>query len=1128
MLIELLNNLKEIDLLLKRIKTNTTQTFRQTFAVYGLNSSAKAFFLAYLASQLNRVILVIVANESEVYKFIQDINFFFTVSLEQQNYFPKILEYPTDNILSNRKGRLEIESFTETTAERMLVYATLLQLQNTPQAPIIIITTGPNLCKELVPPHFLKQHIIRLQSGATCSLNFLIEKLMLIGYEKVDLVEKRGEIAVRGGIIDIFNIVEEQPIRVELDGDKVVSIRYFDVETQRSIQNFTVSEINIYPASEQLLLKKYTTQNPINSLSLFFDYLPENTLIVFDEFYNIENKILKYENFPEKKISTFSEEEQRLLQENSWTNWANIINKKESFTILYLSLIKENWKNISQNEVIHEFELKSYSPSQYHGKIKELTKDIKDWYSKGYFSFIICDNVAQKEHILELLKEENITPIEYETRKKEPYAKLFITVGELTEGFILPQAKVAIITNGDIFLRYTRVRKTRRFSDEFNSPLSSLDELKIGDFVVHIDHGIGRYLGIETLCIDGEYSDYLVLEYADSDRLYVPAMRMHLVSKYLSGKEGVIPKLHKLGDNTWLRTKKKAALAIEKFASELLLLYTQRSLARRKPFSPDTVWQRELEASFPYEETRDQIKAIYEIKKRLEQDKPMDLLLCGDVGYGKTEVALRAAFKVVMDNKQVAFLVPTTVLAEQHYRTFTERLANFPVIVERISRFRTKKEQREILKKLESGAIDIIIGTHRLLSEDVKFKSLGLLIIDEEHRFGVRDKEKLKKLSITVDTLSLSATPIPRTLYMALCNIRDICQINTAPAARLPIITYLYRFSKDVIREACVKELNRYGQVYFVHNRVENIEEVAEIVKQAVPEARIAIAHGQMPSYRLEKVMIDFINYKYDILVSTSIIESGLDIPNVNTIIINCAETFGLAQLYQLRGRVGRRARQAYAYLLVSEGKELTKEAISRLKTICEFIALGSGLKIALKDLEIRGFGNILGPEQHGHMEAIGVELYEQLLEETIKRLKGESITFEEDNKKKIKDITLRIPIEAYIPDDYVNNKQLKSYFYRRMTHLNSNFELEELRTELIDRFGPLPNEVKNLLSLISLKIKAAKKSITSIRVLESQLIVQKNSRSRCANMEEIKYQLPTTASDEELLSFIDKVIERI
>ncbi|MCX7919976.1 MAG: transcription-repair coupling factor, partial [bacterium] len=846
---------------------------------------------------------------------------------------------------------------------------------------------------------------------------------------------------------------------------------------------------------EELILERY---NAISS-ERTADVQP-----VYDNEIEMNNRLTAAGiSAPDKLYARFTELEEYLI----------------SRTELYLSLLPEQIEDrtskLANRRIgeIQQFELKMLSMESYRGQLDGFIAQLQKWQNEAYTVFIVCDNQGQLERLDELLKSKEVSPEILHTAGFHPRpndsgnaennklttfaplvqraAAVYVTVGQLHTGFAIPEIKLAFITDREIFSRYTRVRHFRRFHD--GVPISTFIELTQGDYLVHEDYGIGKYLGIKKMNIDERESDFLLLEYADGDKLYVPIEQINRVQKYIAG-EGIVPKLNHLGDKGWERTKQRAKEAIQQMAKELLELYGARQILTGHAFSPDTIWQREFEASFLFEETPDQLRAIQEVKENMEQPKPMDRLLCGDVGYGKTEVAIRAAFKAVLDKKQVAVLVPTTILAEQHYRTFSERLADYPIIVEMLSRFKSRKQQKDIISRIKQGTVDIVIGTHRLISNDIAFKDLGLLIIDEEQRFGVRHKEKLKQLRKEVDVLTLTATPIPRTLYMSLSGIRDISIINTPPEDRLPIITYIHRFSDTVIREAILRELNRGGQVYFVHNRVQNIAAIAEYLRKLVPEARIAIGHGQLPVKELERVMLAFIAKQYDVLVSSTIIESGLDIPNVNTIIINRADTFGLAQLYQLRGRVGRDRHQAYAYLLIPKDYTVSDIAEKRLLAIQEYTELGSGFRIAMRDLEIRGMGNLLGPQQSGHLEAIGFDLYCKLVEETIHALQGKPLP------KRI-ETRLNLPVPAYFPASYIPDERQKFWIYRRLAELNSESELDETIAELKDRYGSFPPEAQTLVDLVRLRLRAAQLGISQVSYQENQLVIQCDTADTAATL---------------------------
>ncbi|MFW5787875.1 MAG: transcription-repair coupling factor, partial [Halanaerobiales bacterium] len=707
----------------------------------------------------------------------------------------------------------------------------------------------------------------------------------------------------------------------------------------------------------------------------------------------------------------------------------------------------------------------------YHSQLDMLSSNLKELLNKNYKIIITLNTKNKVNRFKEFLEEKNI-PVCVDKEREICPKQVNLMIGSFSEGFVIEDINLVIYTEKEVFGKPQK--KKRKLADlEKGIEISSLNELKVGDYVVHENHGIGKYKGIKTLEVQDQHQDYLVIQYADEDKLYVPTEHVDLVQKYI-GADQKPPKLYKLGGSEWKKVKQRVKSSVREMAIGLLELYAERETIDGYAFSPDTVWQKEFEDVFPYQETPDQIQAIEDVKKDMESNTPMDRLLCGDVGYGKTEVAIRAAFKAAMDQKQTAVLVPTTILAQQHFNTFRERIDKYPINVEMISRFRSKSEQKKVLKKLARGKVDIIIGTHRLLSKDVVFNDLGLLIIDEEQRFGVSHKEKLKDLKRNVDVLTLTATPIPRTLHMALVGVRDMSVIETPPENRYPIRTYIREFNKDLIKETIRREMNREGQVYFVHNRVEDIDKKAAMISDLLPEARVAVAHGQMNENKLEKIMFDFYNKEYDVLVCTTIIENGLDIPNVNTIIINRAENMGLAQLYQLRGRVGRSNRVAYAYLLYQKDRVLSEVAEKRLKAIKEFTNLGSGFKIAMRDLEIRGAGNLLGAEQHGHIASIGFSLYCKLLESAIEELKGEDKT--EDIE-----IEVNLSIDAYIPEEYITDSKQKIDIYKKIKRARSESKIIDIVDELLDRFGDPPQVVMNLIEITRIKITARKLNIEKI-----------------------------------------------
>ena len=836
-----------------------------------------------------------------------------------------------------------------------------------------------------------------------------VEKLVEIGYMREDIVDRPGTIAVRGFVIDLFPVNFEYPVRIELDEDKIESIRFFEPDSQRSLKETGI--VTIYPVR--------------------FERKDSILQIKFDEIIKIDPLSLAEEL---ETISFFSEKE--------------IPNLETTITIEPLPE-----KESSSEKIIFN----PFSDLTGEGKLSLRLSRIKNLTREGYTAFIVCreEEVGALE---EILKSYDTYARKVEFKRGLPRKSIYILTGFIRESFLWENERVVIVRFEDLIGKGKKSRK----STKSKKLISQLPELEVGDYVVHREHGIGIFQGIRKLEIEGNIFETIAIEYADGDILYVPIDKLDLVEKYIS-KEGAKPPLDKLGSKSWETRRRKVRKAVEEIAEKLIMIEAKRKALKGYSFSPDTPWQLEFENAFPFEETPDQLKAIEDVKRDMESPRPMDRLICGDVGFGKTEVAMRAAFKAVMDGKQVAVLTPTTLLAHQHYETFTERFKDFPVRIEVLTRFVPKKEQKRIVEDTKAGNTDILIGTHRVLMEDVEFKDLGLLIIDEEHKFGVEHKEKIKEKYPTIDILTLSATPIPRTLNMALSGIKDISIIETPPEGRQNVKTFVMFYNEDIIKRAIERELSRGGRVFVVKSRIEGLVKLKENLERLIPEAKYGIVHGKMKSTEIEEVMLKFTTGEIDVLVATPIIESGLDIPKANTLIVVDSEKFGLSQLYQLRGRVGRGRETAYAYFLVTP-KKVTEEVKKRLKALEEFSELGSGLRLALRDMEIRGFGNILGKEQSGHIVSVGLEEYLRLLEEAVRKLKGEEIEEFEP--------TIKINIPAYIPDDYVGNERMKIRLYRNMVRLNLE-ELENLKQELEDRFGRLPIEVKNLMDILKLRLLA-------------------------------------------------------
>lgn len=1006
----------------------------------GLKGSLKAFFLSHLVEIHSKSVVLTTADLDSAEKIRDDIELL--LDKKQIGFFPSAERQPYDEQEHNPsllKLRLE----------------TLQQLIGSDKG--IIICTHQGIMARVPPPESFIDQQNYIKTKATYNFNHLLKRLHNAGYSRTDIVEDVGHFAVRGGIIDLFPWTSTDPVRIEFFGDQIESIRTFNVISQRSIE--TIGEIELLP---NLDLSQ-------NSASLF-DYLPENSLFIIEDRNILEAKVHEYDNIIHTNY-------QRLIEQGvhpssppeQYLQWEELQNHFNRYPYIFMGVFSD--KNVTKNQ------FDSILPPTFAGNLNRLFSYLEKSNETKMSTVIQCGSKMQAERIIEILEDE----------KLETAAS--VMVGALHNGFVYPKANIQILTDHEIFDRFKKRRAYQRFKN--GEYLRTLSSLNLNDYVVHIEYGIGQYQGLQTIESGGSKRECIKLKYADDDLLFVSVDRLNSVQKYL-GEDEAQPKLTRLSSGEWERTKKRTTESIEKIAAELLELQAARKDQKGYAYAEDTHWQRELEASFPFEETEDQLKSIDEVKKDLLAENPMDRLLCGDVGYGKTEVAIRAAFKVVMEGRQVVILVPTTILAYQHFQTFKERMSEFPVNIEMLSRFRTLKEQKNVLEKLASGEIDIIIGTHRVLSEDVSLKNIGLLIIDEEQRFGVKHKEKIKKLKVTVDVLTMSATPIPRTLHMSLMGARDLSHIETPPRNRLPVITEIHEWDDDLIQQAISSEIERKGQVYFVHNRVKSIEGLRQIIKEIVPTARVIVAHGQLPERELEKIMMNFIQKKYDVLISTMIIENGLDIPNVNTIIIDHADKFGLAQLYQLRGRVGRSDIQAYAYLLVPHISRITNLAQKRLKAIQDFTDLGSGFKVALRDMEIRGIGNILGKEQSGNVQAVGFDLYCKLIDETVHKLrqnKGEEETIEA--LKRYTDAKIDVDFDLKIPESYIANETERISIYHRLVNFQNADELDSIKNELADRFGPVPVEVIRIIDAIELKILAGKIYSSYIRLNKGSLILR-------------------------------------
>ena len=945
------------------------------------------------------------------------------------------------------------------TAQRMGMLRALIEKEK--DASITVITTIDAFLDGLASPSRLKKQRIVLAGGDVVDLTGLEKNLTEMGYERESQVEGPGQYAVRGGIVDIFPLTEELPVRIELWGDEIDSIRSFDTESQRSVEN--LDKVTIYPASENW-------EESMEAVS-FLEYFPKDRSILFlDEPQRLQEaaESVEQEYFHSQESRNASDTDHSENQCLTVYETKDIIDEMNLYSGIAMTTLESKCGLFHVRE-IYSIQTKGVNP--YNNSFELLTRDLKRLKRSGYRVVLLSGSRTRAKRLAEDLRDYDLSSFYSEDMERQVNAgEIMVTYGYVAEGYEYPMLKFMVISETDIFGRKKKKKRRKKYEGQ---KIQDFAELKPGDYVVHENHGIGIYKGIEKIEVEKVVKDYMKIAYADGGVLYIPVAQMDLIQKY-AGADAKKPKLNKLGTIQWGKTKNQVKKAVQAVAEDLVKLYATRQQSEGFVYGPDTVWQKEFEEMFPFEETEDQIQAIEDTKHDMESTKIMDRLICGDVGYGKTEIAIRAAFKAVQEGKQVVYLVPTTILAQQHYNTFVQRLKDFPVRIDLLCRFRSSYQQKKTVEDLKKGLVDIVIGTHRVLSKDVGFKDLGLLIIDEEQRFGVTHKEKIKKLRENIDVLTLTATPIPRTLHMSLIGIRDMSVLEEAPQDRMPIQTYVMEYNDEMVREAIERELSRGGQVYYVYNRVNDIADVAGHLQQLLPEANISFAHGQMRERELEDIMYDFINGDIDVLVSTTIIETGLDIPNANTMIIQDADRFGLSQLYQLRGRVGRSNRMAYAFLLYRRDKLLKEVAEKRLSAIREFTDLGSGIKIAMRDLEIRGAGNLLGEAQSGHMEAVGYDMYCKMLNEAVLKLKGEG---EEESFT----TTIDLNIDAYIPDSYIKNEYQKLDIYKRIAAISNEEEMDDMMEELIDRFGDIPKKVQQLLHIAALKGLAHSAYVTAV-----------------------------------------------
>lgn len=1101
-------------------------------SVSGCLDSQKAHFTDGLAREFP-FRLIIVENDLKAKGFYED----------YRMYDPEVLLYPARDLIfyqADIHGNL-------ITRQRIQVLKALLEREK-----VTVIASIDSCLDYLVPLEEWKRRVIHLKNDSELDLNEMKSRMVELGYERTVQVEVPGQFSIRGGIMDVYPLTEENPWRIELWGDEIDSIRSFDVQSQRSIEN--LDEIFIYPSTEMVLDQdsitrgikaiekeakavqkklrdEFKTEEAARVRDLaeevkdrmgefqhfagaenfihyfykktvsFLDYFPENTLVVLDE----PNRLTEHaktteEEFRESMVHRLEKGYLLPGQMNLICRHQEIVHRLHRCHGLALSTMEprgNQWTYTMEKQIM----VKSVNP--YNNSFEMLLKDLKKWKKSGYQVLLLSPSRTRAARLAADLQEEGLAGFYSDDpgRLIQP-GEIKVACGYVNRGFEYPLIKYVVISESDIF---GKEKKKKRKKTEYNGQkIQTFSELSPGDFVVHENHGLGVYKGIEKMEVDGVVKDYIKIEYAGKSNLYILATQLDMLQKYAGAEAAKAPKLNKLGGQEWKKTKTRVRGAVKNIAKDLVALYAARQNESGFKYGPDTVWQKEFEEMFPFEETEDQLLAIEAAKRDMESGKIMDRLICGDVGYGKTEIALRVAFKAIQEGKQVVYLVPTTILAQQHYNTFVQRMKDFPVRVDLLCRFRTPAQQKKTIEDLKKGFVDVLIGTHRVLSADVKFKDLGLLVIDEEQRFGVTHKEKIKQLRKNVDVLTLTATPIPRTLHMSLIGIRDMSVLEEPPQDRMPIQTYVMEYNDEMVREAISREMARGGQVYYVYNRVNTIDDITNQIAKLVPEANVAFAHGQMSERELEKIMYGFINGDIDVLVSTTIIETGLDISNVNTMIIHDADQLGLSQLYQLRGRVGRSNRTAYAFLMYRRNKMLKEIAEKRLHAIREFTELGSGIKIAMRDLELRGAGNLLGAEQHGHMESVGYDLYCKMLNEAVQEAKG--IAVQEDFET-----TIDMNINAYIPEKYIANEYLKLDIYKRIAGIENQEEYEDMLEELMDRFGEPPKTVQNLLAVANLKALAHRIYLTEVKQMgdEVRLTMYERAKIDPAKVPEILSEYP-------------------
>lgn len=1012
----------------------------------GVNFGAFNLIIRELLHRLQQPILIVASDENRAQQIYSSL-----VELFEENM---VHFFPVEPLLETQAAVSSLDELSQ----RLDAMSFLLTKQKG-----IVISTPQALQYPLPAAIKFKANSLTLKVNQVCNLSKICDFLVRCGYKRDDLVANPGEFALRGDILDIYPINIAYPYRIEFFDDEIDNIRTFNPVSQRTKDSLT--EVVIEPADDQLD-KLYQNED----YTTILDYLTESGIICFDDIRAIRQNIVQID----ARNRDYLAHETSTNIKNSRLDFTSIFNQIVQAKI-YSSLFQVSVNDLKIDQLLN---LHTREPQQFFSQMSLIKNELSVYELQQQTVIIQADNLVRAKQIKSTFADYGID-ITIAAENKLIPNKRQIIVDNFNQGFVLPRISLIYLTEHDLFNRQLHIHKKIK-SLENAQQIRSYQELNPGDYVVHINHGIGIFEGIKTLESNGKKGDYITITYRNHDQLFVPADQLGVVQKYVAS-DGKIPKINKLGGNEWAKTKCRVQEKIEDIADELLAIYAHRATEKGFAFLPDDELQRDFEASFPYLETPDQIKAIKEIKLDMQKEKPMDRLLVGDVGFGKTEVALRAAFKAIDSGKQVAFLVPTTILAEQHYATMLERFKDFPVNVAMLCRFQTEKEADEIATNLSNGKIDIVVGTHRILSRDIKFKNLGLLIIDEEQRFGVKHKEKLKKLKNNIDVLTLTATPIPRTLHMSMIGVRDLSVMETPPANRYPIQTYVTEETPNIVREACLRELARNGQIFFLHNKIQDIDQKVAYLSQLIPEARIEYIHGRMSERQLEDIMLRFTQKKFDILVTTTIIETGVDLPNVNTLLVENADTYGLSQLYQLRGRIGRSSRLAYAYFLYKRDKVLTEVSEKRLNAIRDFTALGSGFKIAMRDLSIRGAGNILGKQQHGFIDSVGYDLYAQMLDQTIKQKRGDKVCHKTNAE-------VRINLEAYIPTEYISSQKQKIEFYKKIKHANDVKAIDDIADELIDRFGTYPKSVENLLNIATIKVLADTAQILSITNIDKKI----------------------------------------